>query len=893
MTYIRWFHEIRAEDVDSVGGKGANLGEMVAAGLPVPPGFCLAASAYRDFVASTGLDQELSSILAQIRPDDPADAGLHAARIRSRIAAQSVPEGIARQVLVAYRRLASELGAVDPSRIPVAVRSSATAEDLPTASFAGQQETYLNVRGEAELLERIKDCWASLWTDRAVSYRTLQGFDHQRVYLAVVVQAMIPSEVSGILFTANPVTGNRDEAVINASWGLGEAIVSGLVTPDTFTVHKQDGAITSRQIAAKELAIEYGQDGGTVEKVLAAARRDLPALSDAQVLELATLGQRIEAHYGQPQDVEWAYAQGRFHILQARAITTLPSASEASATEMEYNRTMFIELFPDPLSPAFLAAIQPLLRSMLDFSFTLLGFGRPRGLPAVGAFYNQVYFNRNYIEAAFAPLSPAVRERLVSQIVNPFARHEQGIKGELSRPYLRMLLRMLRFMVTFPARLPGLVARHQAKVVAVSSLNLEDVSDAEIVTTIRSLVFGTARKLLDNDFLMIVVIDITYQMLGTLLERYFGADTESLRSKLISGVTGNVTMEGNKRIWDLAQLAGAQPQVAGLIREYEAPELLAHLQQLPEARPFLEELQRFFGEYGHREIRMDVLYPTWGEDPAPVLGFIRSYLDADPEQSPHRQQARLAKEREEETQLVLARVEKDLAGRLLVSPLLRWVLRHTQANTRERDTMHFELTRLFPPFRRLLLELGRRWSRRGLLDQADDIFFLTLDEMGEIAASPSVVIDTVQARRAEFEANKLRPWPDIIRGGQEIYAADRHVEAAAVEGQLQGVAGSPGVVTGVARIVRGPEEFGRLQKRDILVAPLTTPVWTPLFAIAGGLIAEVGGILSHGSIVAREYGIPAVMSVAGATKSVQEGQVVTIDGNRGIVFLGPGRAVCS
>ena len=285
---------------------------------------------------------------------------------------------------------------------------------------------------------------------------------------------------------------------------------------------------------------------------------------------------------------------------------------------------------------------------------------------------------------------------------------------------------------------------------------------------------------------------------------------------------------------------------------------------------------------------MDVIYPTWGEDPAPVLGFVRSYLDADEAQSPHHQQARLVKERQEQTRAVLARIEQDLTGRLLFSPILRWVLRHTQANTRERDTIHFELTRLFPPFRRLLLELGRRWSERGIVLQPDDTFYLTLDEMAEVAASPRSMVETVQARRAEFEANKSRPWPDIIRGGQEIYA-----EAAgpvdAIDGQLAGVAGSPGLVTGVARVIRSPEEFGNLQKNDILVAPLTNPVWTPLFAVAGGVITEVGGILSHGAIVAREYGIPAVMSVPGATVQVSDGQTITADGNRGIVLLEPGR----
>jgi pyruvate,water dikinase len=802
-----------------------------------------------------------------------------------------VPSTIAWEILQGYRQLGRSLGIAELSQVPVAVRSSATAEDLPTASFAGQQDTYLNVRGEAELLDRVQDCWASLWTDRAMTYRARQGFDHGKVYLAVVVQAMIPAEVSGILFTSNPVSGDHGEAVLNASWGLGEAIVSGLVTPDTLTVRKHDGYIVSQQIGTKELTIEYAQGGGTLELETPHEQRTIPALSKDGVSELVALAQRIEAHYGQPQDIEWARAGDQFYILQSRPITTLAPLTGEGMAGIEYNRTMFVELFPDPLSPVFLESIRPLLRSMLDFTFTSWGFQPPEDMEATGGFYNQPYFNRNYIEAALAPLSPEVREGMVSQIVNPFGRQKQGLHGELSWPYLKMVARLLRLLVIFPNLLPELVSQHRAYVEEASAMPLEDVSDSEIVSRIRDLVFGTARKLLDHDFLMIAFVGITYQMLGTLLERYYGEDTEELRGKLISGVTGNVTMETNTRLWDLAQIAKALPVVDSLIRQHDGADLMARLEGTPEAQPFLAELERFLEEYGHREIRMDVIYPTWGEDPAPVLGFIRSYLDADEERSPHHHQERLVKERQEQTGAVIARVERDPMGRLLISPILRWILRHTQANTRERDTVHFELTRLFPPFRRLLLELGHRWSKSGIVTQADDIFYLTLDEMEEVAVSPSRMVETVQARRAEFETNKSRPWPDIIRGAQEIYAQDS-VPAEAVDGQLSGVAGSPGRVTGPARVIRGPEEFGNLQKNDILVAPLTNPVWTPLFAIAGGVITEVGGILSHGAIVAREYGIPAVLSVPGATAQVSQGQTITVDGNRGIVSLETGGAGC-
>ena len=338
MTYVRWFDEVGVADVGLVGGKAANLGEMAVAGLPVPPGFCLAAGAYRDFIEATALDEPIRSTLAETRQDDPADVEAKTARIRDLIAQQEVPAPMVEQILEAYHRLAMELGKADVSEVPVAVRSSATAEDLPTASFAGQQDTYLNVCGTDELLECVRNCWASLWTARAVTYRARQGFDHHKVYLAVVVQAMIDSEISGIMFTANPWSGNLDEVVINASWGLGEAIVSGPVTPDTFTVRKSDGHILSRQ----KRIIQYAREGGTVERETPTERREVPALSDEQIAEVAALGQQIESHYRTPQEIEWAYAQGRLYVLHWSWLLTnlAPPVAEEAAAVASRDRTL-------------------------------------------------------------------------------------------------------------------------------------------------------------------------------------------------------------------------------------------------------------------------------------------------------------------------------------------------------------------------------------------------------------------------------------------------------------------------------------------------------------------------------------------------------------------------
>lgn len=884
MKYIRWFHEIGAAEVDLVGGKGANLGEVTRAGFPVPPGFCVTAPAYRELIEVTGLYPIIQNILDKTDLRDPAFVAASASQIRELITQQPIPVQMANEILDGYRDLGHEMNLADPASLPVAIRSSATAEDLPTASFAGQQDTYLNVRGEQALLEHVRRCWASLWTDRAIRYRVEQGFDHQKVYVSVVVQAMVQSEVSGILFTANPVTGNREELVINASWGLGEAVVSGLVSPDTLTVNKKGGDILSRHTASKEKLIAYAADGGIIELDTPEEQRTAMALTDQQAAELTKLGLKIEKHYGVPQDIEWGLANGKWYLLQARPITTLAPAEEFIDVEGEYSRIMLVEIFPDALSPIFLSVVAPLLQGMFDFTFNALGLKPVQDLDAVGTFYNQPYFHRQYIEQTLNALSPSVRESMVEQFINPISHEKQPSARELSPAYLGIMARMLRFMVRFPNQLPEILAHYQAEVAKIAAYPLFGATDEELVANTRYLVFDVVSSLLNYDFLLIASTGRAYRILEVMLQQTYGDQTEEVVAKLISGLNGNVTMETNKRLWDLAQLAKTSIVVSDILRSYDPDEAMDRLQETPEGRDFLKELEEFLREFGHREIRLDIIYPTWGEDPAPVFGFLSSYLDSDESQSPYWQQKRLRQERRELTGEVMTNIKRGLKGRTVLAPLFRWMLAQAQTHTRERDTMHFEWTRLFPPLRRLLLELGHRWCKQGYIERQDDIFYLHFEDLEEMVRSPRSFTKEVQSRKEAFELNRSRPWPDIIRDGRAIYA--KKTDPAIVEGEgLLGVAGSPGQVTGISKVIRGPEEFGKLQKGDILVAPLTNPVWTPLFAVAGGIITEVGGILSHGAIVAREYGIPAVMSVTGATTLIPEGQTITVDGDKGIVYF--------
>jgi rifampicin phosphotransferase len=880
MDYIRWFPETGKSEISLVGGKGANLGELTRAGLPVPPGFCLTSVAYQDFFQRNGLDQHVAEALAGLDVAN-LEAVKHASeQIQAAIYAAPISPGIVEEVSLCCQQLFGRTA----GETTLAVRSSATAEDQANASFAGQLETYLNVRGVPALLAHIRRCWASLWAERVLAYIANQGLDQQTVSMAVVVQSMIPSQLAGVLFTANPVSGEQDQVVINASWGLGEAVVSGLVSPDTIVAHKSDGRVIDYQTGQKDRMVCYAAVGGTEELAVPDEMRSTPALTEKQVSELTMLGKQIEAYYGKPQDIEWAYANGCWYLLQSRPITTLARPQERHYPPGEFNRSMFIEIFPDPLSPSFLSVVKRLFHGTLDFTFRALGFEPPEDMPATGGFKNQLYFNRDYIAAALRPLSPAVREPIVNQMVNPFGDHKEAVNIELSWPYLGMMFRILQFMVRFPKQLPELVRSYRADIQKAEEYPCEVAPYTEISEQIKWLCFEQAGKLINYDFLMIAVIGRSYRLLGALLRGYYQDDTEEVVTKLISGVTGNITMETNKRLWDLAQIAKSTPAVSEVIRENDPSQVRVVLQQSGEGLRFLHTMDQFLDEFGHREVHMDILYPTWGEDPEPVYSFIRSYLDSDESQSPYRQQARLIKEREDLTRMVVNDLQKRLTGRLILAPIFRWFLRQTQLHTRERDTMHFEMTRLIPPLRRLALELGERWADWGYLDDKEDVFFLEIDEIVEMAKGPYPVREQIRSRKKDFLYNKGQTAPLIIRNGEEIFSL--RTEASEIgEAGLRGVAGSPGKATGVTRLIRGPEDFGKLKKGEILVAPITNPVWTPLFAVASAVVTEVGGILSHGAIVAREYGIPAVMSVAGATRLLQDGQRITVDGTKGLVFL--------
>jgi pyruvate,water dikinase len=847
--YILWLSDPEALEVSQVGGKAANLARMSQAGLPVPPAFIVTAGAYREVSRSLSLERVWDAGAA-----GAMSAANAADSVRAAIVAEPVPDAIVDAIRGAYARFeeTSADGVADVSS--VAVRSSATAEDLPEASFAGQQDTFLNVSGADDVLDAVRRCWASLWTDRAVDYRERHGFDHGDALLAVTVQQMVPADAAGVLFTANPVNGRRDEMVINAAAGLGDAVVSGTVTPDTYVV--RGARVVERVMAHPEV-------GGP------------QSVSDEEAVALATLGQRVQDLYaGVPQDIEWARAAGDVHLLQARPITTLTPAPVVAADDV-WVRGLFVEILPDAPSPAFCSVLEPVLTRMLEFTFRSLGHPPPSDIPSVRVFYSQPYLNLRCLRAAFDGLPPASRERLARRMANPFDEHQARGASRPSPADLLMAARLARAVHRLPRILPAVVAAYYEALAPAADADPAKLSDAELADAVENVALVVVPPLVEWDFLLISGLGFVERIVDSMVERAGLPDTDAVRGALMSGVSGNLTMETNKALWRVAEAARADPPVVDAIAHGALHNALDRAGEV--ASPaFNSILADFLARYGHRESRMDIAAPTWGEDPTPVVGFLRGYLARHDARDPAVGEATMVLARRQAASDVAAALSRPRRA------VFQWALAHAEALGRERDTMHFHWTACFPVLRRLLATLGVRFTALGVIDDPVDVFCLAITEMPGLARAPRPMQDEVRRRREAWHRDQGRSWPLEIRRGKEVYAED-HAADVHPDGAMRGIPGSPGLVTGTARVIRRPEDFGRLGPGEILVAPFTTPVWTPLFAVAGGLVTDTGGILSHGAIVAREYGIPAVMGVVGASSRVVDGSLITVDGAKGLV----------
>jgi rifampicin phosphotransferase len=855
---------LRRDALERGGGKGANLGELIAAGLPVPPGFCVTTAAYRRTVAEAGLTDAIDDALRDFRVEDPASAEVASARIAALFEDLPLAEDLTEAILASYRALGEP---------PVAVRSSATTEDLPGASFAGQQATSLNVRGDDELLAAVRRCWASLWSPRAISYRDRQEFRHGRAAIAVVVQRLVPAEVSGILFTANPVSGAWDEIVVNAALGLGEAVVGGLTTPDSFTLDRATLAVRERQTGRQEVETVITEDG-TTERPLARERAARPILDDAQLARLGEVGLRIERHFGGPQDIEWAYAaDGQLWVLQARPITSLPPAPigdvrwEPPFPSSVWWRRQVVENLPEPLSPLF---DEFYLREGLELSIdAVMAFFMPRfrlelfaDRPVFATVNGYAYSRANY----------KLHWRVIPMLLRAWVGGWRRLFGPEGMAYWR------------EQTLPDYLAAIEKW----KAVEPADASDERLFAGARELALADARHWFACA-LMIGRAKIT----DTLLDRFLAvaARGRGLTSGAFLRGFPSPTVDAETELESLAERIRASNELRALVGATPAAALPEALRKTPGGRDWLAAFSRYLDRYGHQVYNLDFVVPTQVDDPLPVLLSLKAGAER-PGRDPRARQQAIIAERDK-------LVEETATS---FDPLRRWLFRvlvgWAQRFGPHREQALFYMGAGWPALRRLALELGRRLAESGSLLTAGDVFFLRASEIEAtitawVAGRPGPELARLASERRELrEARKRLHPPPVVPPGHKVRFGP--IDMSAWETQrrnqptgavLRGFAVSPGRVTAPASVIRSPEDFSQMEPGTILVCPTTTPAWTPLFSQARGLVTDVGGVLAHGSIVAREFGIPAVLGTGNGSQRIRHGQQITVDGNQGLVLL--------
>jgi len=859
--------------LEQVGGKGASLARLAAAGLPVPPGFDVTAAAYRRFVTENGLQEGILTAVSAVNADHPATLEAAARQIEGLFAKSVMPSDIAEAIRQAY----ADLGGGDLS---VAVRSSATAEDLPEMSFAGQQETYLNQRGDTMVLEAVKRCWASLWTARAIGYRARHGIEPRDVSLAVVVQKLVPADAAGVLFTANPLTGARDQVVINAAWGLGEAIVGGQVTPDTIVVEKATGAILKQDIAAKDVMTVRTAEG-TREEPVPPDRRTRAVLSPAQAAELARIGVRIEAPYGQPMDVEWALEGGHFFVLQARPITALPEPAtgshEAPVAEWtvpnpkgHYMRGSVLELLPDPLSPLFATLGLPAWNRALAALAKRVGLEFPdEVLTTINGY--------GYYDATLGPIPTA--------------------KLLLAMPRI-LAIELPRLLRTSRSRWQEARSRYAAVVDRWQATDLTTTSAELLLGGAREITSEAAAYYLSVQSGILPAAYISESLFTIVYDRLFRRRGDSTALTFLLGYD-SAPMRAEKSLYDLAQWVREQPELATALASMSSGQFTAAYREQAAGttaaegawHEFWRRLSDYLARFGRTIYDLDFAKPVLADDPGALLEALKYFVSGQAT-DPHKRQASAEAAREQATRTFLAR----LYG--LRSTIFRGLLRFAQTFAPLREDALADVGFGWPELRRMLREVGRRLVGSDAIETPDDVFWLTWGEMraaatmldaGRSSARAQLV---VAERRAIWEKERTLTPPVALplKGGARFLGIDLSGVMPAQTGQpegdvLKGMAASPGQVTGPARVIHGPEEFDQMRPGDILVARITTPAWTPLFALAAGVVTDVGGPLSHSSIVAREYHIPAVLGTGVATERLRSGQRVTLDGDAGTVTV--------
>jgi rifampicin phosphotransferase len=883
--------------LESAGGKGLHLCEMTAAGLPVPAGFILTTDAYRTFVSDNGLGKIIQAALKLHPHPDASELEEISAQIRQTFTSGRISDVLKQEIISAY----SELGGG-----AVAVRSSATAEDLPDLSFAGQQDTYLNVTTEKILLDRVIDCWSSLWTARAIGYRLRQGVGQDGIALAVVVQQMVQSEISGVLFTANPLTGSRVESVIDATYGLGEALVSGLVEPDHYVVSRE-GQVLSKTLGKKGISIRAGQKGGVERKDESAAHRQ--ALTDEQIVQLAALGTRVENTFGEPQDIEWAYFGGELYLLQTRPITSLFPLPKGLPVEPLKTLVSFaaVQGLVDPITPIGQSALKQIfaMGSALFGVWTteekqtvLYSAGERLWVNFTPVLRNT--FGRKAIPYVFEMVEPTIKQAVDQLLDDP--RLHPTRKGISPRALLQLasfglpVAGKVFLNILAPSRRRKLIIDQGERVLAIMQQRAATISgdryeklnkQTELLPRIARRYLGRAFKLFVSGVASGMV---SWNALRMLTRGAAGDDAlrwSGLVLEVTRGMPNNPTTEMDLRLWEMTRSIRKDADATRLMRSSTPVELAQRYLNGDLPKGISDEVTGFLDKYGGRGLcEIDLGRTRWAEDPTHVFEMLVNFFKIENENNaPDAVFARGAVAAGEAIDKLTAFIRQGRGG-FIKSRQARFFANRARMLMGLRENPKFFAVRMMWIIHRELKKTGEEFVAAGELERTDDLFFLSFPEIREFAAkTPRDWKGLIAERRIRFEREQQRrQLPRLfLSDGRAFY--EGMAEQKDNDGKsITGSPVSPGVVEGKVRVVRDPGKAG-LAPGEIMVCPGTDPSWTPLFLVAGGLIMEVGGMMTHGAVVAREYGIPAAVGVDKATLRLKTGMKVRLNGSTGEITL--------
>ncbi|MFJ3520314.1 rifamycin-inactivating phosphotransferase [Streptomyces sp. NPDC090131] len=857
--------EVDETQVAVVGGKGAHLGGLSRIeGIHVPRGFCVTTDAFRRIVAQAPSIGDLLDRLARVGPDEREAIRTLSAEIRRVVEEIVIPDDLAAEITGALAALGE--GAA------CAVRSSATAEDLPTASFAGQQDTYLNVMGPAAVLRHVSRCWASLFTERAVTYRQRNGIDHRTVHMAVVVQQMAFPQASGILFTADPVTGNRTVSTVDAGFGLGEALVSGLVNPDVFAV--RGGEVVARSIAAKQRALQALPGGGTQEVAVDAERREQPALTDAQAVRLVELGRRIEAHFGRPQDIEWCLVDDGFRIVQSRPITTLFPVPETGDRENHvYVSVGHGQMMTDPMKS-------------LGFSMWQLTAMVPM----------QEAGGRLFVDVTRRLASPASRAGLLDAL---------GKADPLIRDALETVLDRDGFVPSLPDTGPGgpppgggapapietdpaivtdLIERSRVSTVALERDIRTKTGPALFEFLLEA--FEEHKRVLGDPLshqAIMAGMEATW-WLNDKLQEWLGE--KNAADTLTLSAPDNITSEMGLALLDVADVIRPLPEVVAYLQDTRDEDFLDGLAKLAGGTEARDAIEAYLDRYGMRCVgEIDITRPRWRERPVTLVPVI---LDNVRNFGPGAAERRFEQGRQraqEKEQDVLSRLRALPDGALKADEAKRMIDR-VRTFIGYREYPKYNIISRYFVYKQALLEEAERLVEAGLVPEREDVFHLTFQELHDVVRSHRKVgQELLQERKDAFRAyHALTPPRVLTSEGEALTGAYRRDDVP--PGALVGVPVSAGTVEGRARVVLDMAQAD-LEAGDVLVTAFTDPSWSPLFVGIAGLVTEVGGLMTHGAVIAREYGLPAVVGVERATRLIRDGQRIRVHGTDGYVEILP------